>query len=103
MAELAGLEMPGVDGTSFAPLLLGEPFAGRTESLEVMPRSNEASYEGWSALRTPEHRFIRWDDGQRELYDLVEDPWELTNLVATEPETAAHMEARLDELMAAAG
>jgi arylsulfatase A-like enzyme len=103
LAELAGLELPGVDGTSFAPLLLGEPFAGRTESLEVMPQSNEASYEGWSALRTPEQRFIRWDDGRRELYDLVEDPWELTNLVPTEPETAADMEARLDELLAAAG
>jgi len=101
MAALVGLELPWADGTSFLPLLRGEPFQGRSELLEVMPRSNDLGYAGWDALRTPQHRFIRWDIDQRELYDLAADPWEQQNLVSEEPALAARMEARLDELLAA--
>jgi len=101
IAEMADLEQPWVDGESFMPLLRGEAFAGRQEMLEIMPRSNDPGYAGWSALRRPDHRFIRWDTGQRELYDLAADPWERENLVASEPEVAAAMEARLDELLSA--
>ncbi len=101
IAALAGLELPWADGTSFLPLLRGEPFEGRSELLEVMPRSSDRGYAGWEALRTPEYRFIRWDIGQRELYDLVADPWQRQDLVTEEPELAARMEARLDELLAA--
>jgi N-acetylglucosamine-6-sulfatase len=101
IAELAGMELPWADGSSFLPLLFGEAFSGRSELLEVMPRSNDRSYAGWESLRTPEHRFIRWDTGQRELYDLAADPWERRDLVAAEPELASTMEARLDELLEA--
>jgi N-acetylglucosamine-6-sulfatase len=101
IAALAGLELGWADGTSFLPLLQGEPFAGHSELLEVMPRSSPRSYAGWEALRTPQHRFIRWETGQRELYDLAADPWEQQDLAIKEPELAARMEARLDELLAA--
>ena len=82
---------------------MGEPFGGREELLEVMPGSDEVGYVGWSAVRTPDARFIRWDDGKRELYDLVADPWELR-----EPRQGGaragrpQMEARLDDLLASA-
>ncbi len=101
LAEAAGVKLPWADGSSFLPLLRGEPLDGREELLEVMPGSDEAGYVGWSALRTPEARFIRWDDGKRELYDLVADPWELRNVARTDPARAAGMEARLDVLLAA--
>jgi len=101
IAEMAGLELPWADGASFAPLLRGETSAGRSEMIEVMPRSNDLGYAGWSALRTPEHRLIKWDTGQTELYDLAADPWERRDLASAEPEMAAAMEARLDELLAA--
>jgi arylsulfatase A-like enzyme len=100
LAEAAGAQLPSADGTSFLPLLRGEAFAGREELLEVMPASRGVGYTGWSALRTPEWRLIRWDDGKRELYDLLADPWEQRDLVTVEPERAAAMEARLDELLA---
>ena len=103
IAQAAGLELPWADGTPFLPLLRGEGSAGRAELLEVMPGSNDLSYDGWSALRTPDRRFIRWDTGEGELYDLAADPWQLTDLMAAEPEVAAAMEARLDELLAASG
>lgn len=101
IAELAGRDLPWADGASFLPLLRGEAFSGRSELVEVMPSSNVGSYAGWDALRTPEHRFIRWDTGQRELYDLAADPWERQDLVTAQPELAALMEARLDELLVA--
>ena len=48
------------------------------------------------ALRTPRWKLIRLPDGSgTELYDLVNDPWERTNLAATSDETAA-LAARLD-------
>ena len=71
LAEIAGAELPWADGTSFLSLLEGQPDGGAAELLEVMPRSNELSYQGWSAIRTPDRRLIRWEDGQRELYDLA--------------------------------
>jgi choline-sulfatase len=100
LADVAGTQLPWADGTSFLPLLRGESFEGRQELLEVMPGSRGVGYTGWSALRTAAWRLIRWDDGKRELYDLLADPWEQRNVVTAEPERAATMEARLDELLA---
>jgi arylsulfatase A-like enzyme len=103
LAELGGASVPWADGESFAPLLHGETPAdgppGRSEHLEVMPASS--GYEGWEALRTPDRRFIRWEDGHRELYDLEADPWQRRNLAERQPDVAAAMEARLEELLAA--
>ncbi len=99
LAQAAGVDLPWADGASFLPVLRGDPFSGRQEMLEVMPGSGGVDYVGWSALRTPDARFIRWDDGKRELYDLTGDPWELENLVRSEPQQAAEMEARLDVLL----
>jgi N-acetylglucosamine-6-sulfatase len=101
LAEVAGAQLPWADGASFLPLLRGQPFAGRDELLEVMPASNEGSYAGWAALRTPDHRFIRWDDGKRELYDLVADPWEQHDILDQHPELADAMETRLEVLLTA--
>jgi choline-sulfatase len=103
LADLAGIDLPVADGRSFAPLLAGAPFPGRTELLEVMPRSREDGYPGWDGLRTPGWHFVRWRTGRRELFDLRADPWERANLVAQEPERAARMEERLDALVAASG
>lgn len=104
IAALAGTSLPWADGNDLAPLLrapAGEraAMAGRTEQLEVMPPSS--GYVGWNALRTAEWRFVRWDDGRRELYDLVADPWGSRDRVRREVEVAAQMEARLDEMLAA--
>jgi arylsulfatase A-like enzyme len=107
LAELAGTSLPWADGQSLVPELRGAGAAdGRavpSEHLEVMPRSNARSYIGWNGLRTPERRFVRWDDGHRELYDLVADPWQARDLIDELPDVAQAMEARLDELLAASG
>jgi arylsulfatase A-like enzyme len=102
LAEAAGVDLAWADGASFLSLLRGEPSRGRDELLEVMPGSDEVGYVGWSAVRTPDARFVRWDDGKQELYDLAADPWELENLADAEPERAAQLETRLDALLASA-
>ena len=85
-------------------LRLVEDLDGRLElKIEVMPRGVASGYPGWDALRTPRWRFIRWQTGRRELYDLEADPWELENRVREEASLAAMLEARLNELVAASG
>jgi arylsulfatase A-like enzyme len=99
LAALASAEMAWADGISFEAALAGDPFDGRAELLEYMPRAT-GDYEGWAAVRTPGARYIRWDGGDQELYDLGRDPWEQADEAETMPEVAASMAARLDELMA---
>jgi arylsulfatase A-like enzyme len=98
LAALGGATLDG-DGTSFLPLDEAADDAPDREILEVMPADPDGFYEGWAAIRTPELRYIRWDSGARELYDVVADEWELENLVDQRPEDAARLDARLDELL----
>lgn len=73
------------DGVSLVPLLNGDvPNLGRDAVLEESYASPDNS---WSGLRTtavfdPTNRwhYVEYTDGFRELYDLVNDPWEMTNL-----------------------
>ena len=46
----------------------------------------------YCALRTPRHLFVSYETGERELYDLQDDPFQLRNLTGTE----AGIEAQLD-------
>jgi N-acetylglucosamine-6-sulfatase len=98
LAELGGTSL-AADGASFVPLLEGSVHEGLGELLEVMPADPDGFYEGWAAIRTPDLRFIRWDSGLRELYDVRADEWELDNLVESRADVAAGLEVRLDELL----
>jgi N-acetylglucosamine-6-sulfatase len=75
VAQLAGVDPPDfVDGKSFVPLLRDEkpPLeAWRTGFLveHVTPT--------YQALRTNDHTYVEWAGGDRELYDLDEDPYQL--------------------------
>lgn len=48
------------------------------------------------ALRTSEHKYIWASDGKHELYNLKDDPGELTNLVETHPQVAEDFQGKLD-------
>ena len=80
------------DGISLVQLLDGHVAdLGR----DVLLESNHQKYQ-WAAVRTTPlyadglWHYIEWDNGERELYDLAADPWELVN-VATK---AAYAEIR---------
>jgi arylsulfatase A-like enzyme len=87
LARLAGATAPAfVDGRSFAPLLTASPPSSwRTAFLE----------EGWlqsnpdpavvkvpthKSVHTRTHMYTEYDTGERELYDLVADPYQLQSV-----------------------
>jgi arylsulfatase A-like enzyme len=89
--ELAGCVLTGYpegqthpDGTSLLPLLDGR--ANQLSRNAVL----ETAWSGertWAAIRTSSHHslgawhYVEWANGDRELYDLQNDPWELVNQV----------------------
>ena len=82
IAELAGVEPPdATDGRSLVPALSGE--AGRDRRDAVLLYGDGIEDEGlpafW-AVRTRSHKYVESESGERELYDLRADPWELRSV-----------------------
>lgn len=103
-ADLAGFTAPDtVDGTSLLPLLKNENIAWRNDLLfEHWPTEDGigADIPEFYAVRNAEWKYVEYSTGEKELYDLVNDPYELDNL-AGQPEYAeiqAQLERRLIEL-----
>lgn len=87
--ELAGAPaLPGIDGRSLVPLFARTPADWRKSFLIeyttdiVFPRTLKMGYD---AVRTERYKFIRYRElaGMNELYDLQQDPFELTNLIGS--------------------
>ena len=108
LVELAGAPaLPDIDGRSLLPLFSRTPANWRSSFLveyttdSVFPRTVNMGYD---AVRTERYKFIRYRDlaGMNELYDLQQDPFELTNLIGS-PAAAGlrqQMEAELGRLLA---
>ena len=97
-AELCGATIPAgqlVDGTSFAPILRSTSSPPtRTDLLlenfgpePVVDPTYPNDFPAWQALVTgpgnafPNWKYVEFLDGQRELYDLTNDPFELQSVV----------------------
>ena len=111
--ELGGAALPHVlDGRSFVDLIddpsaveapqwqqsvLVENFEGKTlEDVEL-----DLDYD---ALRRYDDVFVRFENGDREYYDLAEDPYQLDNAVDSLDQTElADLEAQLDRLVSCQG
>ena len=108
LVELAGAPaLPDIDGRSLLPLFSRTPANWRSSFLveyttdRVFPRTVNMGYD---AVRTERYKFIRYRDlaDMNELYDLQQDPFELTNLIGS-PAAAGlrqQMEAELGRLLA---
>ena len=74
LCELTGLSLPShLDGKSIAPLLLDSQAAWPHPAITTHGMKNHT-------VRTEEWRYIRYANGEEELYDEVADPLEYTNL-----------------------
>jgi arylsulfatase A-like enzyme len=131
--DLAGLPFDDLDGRSFVPLLHGDATPWRSDFLLEFHGTYTAFYNldtfaqiqlliagGHSVAYVPSYRAVRneqwlWVEWYRgvgheyELYDVVNDPFQLVNLVAT-PEgsaqyaaVAAQLQARLEQLSTCVG
>ena len=116
-ADLAGLPPPdSVDGRSFASLLdrtqRNDPTSWRT-AFEIRNWDNmrkETSYQAVSsvppyrAVRTQRYLYVEYAAGERELYDLRKDPYELYSLHdSADKGLISKLGRRLDALRDCAG
>jgi arylsulfatase A-like enzyme len=98
LAEVAGVPAPsGLDGSSLLDLV-------RTGSAVGLPGEVFAEWLGdeklprWWQVRSSRFAYIELATGERELYDLREDPYELVNVVAERrfADVVRGLAARLD-------
>jgi N-acetylglucosamine-6-sulfatase len=120
-ADMAGIQTPDfVDGRSFLPLLAdpGQPwrqsFLVERRQLEVqyielaeqhgINRDQLDRHAYVEGLRTPEWAYIEYGTGERELYNVLDDPYQLDNAIErTDPSLKRALAARLGELARCAG
>lgn len=97
IADLADVRPPDfVDGRSFVPLLRR---AGLEEQDWRTGFLVEHAIPDYRAIRTERHTYVEWDDGERELYDLSEDPHQLRSIHETAGRSLlANLENRLEGL-----
>jgi arylsulfatase A-like enzyme len=77
-ASLAGVAAPGAEGRSFVPLLRAPSTPWRERFLLEHLKSTNA-VPTFCGVVTPTHKLIEYATGERELYDLTADPFELRN------------------------
>jgi len=99
LLELAGVKAPaGIQGVSLTPAFRGSDVDTVFSYSETLfPKLNM----GWAELRSM--RTTRWKyirAPKPELYDLVQDPGETTNVIASHPEQVQGLEARLKAVSA---
>lgn len=132
--DLAGAGVQDdLDGRSLVPLLEGDATGWRSDFLvqykgtygssttldtladvqaEIVRSGSLTLIPTYRAVRTDQWLYVEWYGGtvhEYELYDLVNDPYELTNLLSTPEGVAAHealtasLQARLEQLSSCAG
>ena len=110
LCSLCGVPIPRtVEGHDLSPAWCGLPGAFEQDALLTMNFSAKYDWleDGaeWRGVRTKTHSYARRRDGRVELYDLANDPLELTNLAeqADHADARDRMEARMRSLQAIRG
>ena len=101
-AELAGMELLA-DGRSLVPLLRGEELSSQRTAILLEGfgenfdlGSGPPAYE---AVRTESHKYVEFVNGERELYDFEDDPYELENVYeSADPSLTEYLKTKLDAL-----
>ena len=108
LLDIANARQPRhIDGASFLPLL------GRDTSsvpwreallLEDYSKGREVKIvDSYKAIRTEDQLYTEYSTGEKELYDLAEDPYQLENIAGQRPEPEAELSAKIAALKNCAG
>jgi arylsulfatase A-like enzyme len=94
IADLAGVPAPDTDGRTLRPLLTDRETEWRSAFLveHLMGANPVPTY---CAVRTRTHLYVRYETGERELFDLRVDPYQLVNAVDSEPSVVERLDHRL--------
>ena len=100
VADLAGVSAPGfVDGRSIRPLLRSNPPPLDRWRGQVL--IEHVTY--YRAVRTQNAKYVEYNNGEKQLYDLSRDRYELESQHESNPEMVADMQARLKALKGCSG
>jgi N-acetylglucosamine-6-sulfatase len=101
-AALGGASVPSyVDGRSLEALLgsSSQPPSEWREAFLEEGRASKTGRPAFKAIRTKDHLWVEYANGERELYDLEDDPYELESQHSTASEDLKQdLAGRLDEL-----
>lgn len=96
LLDIAG-EAPALgSGQSLLPLMQGKSESERTSVFASLT-------SGTAMIRTYRHKLIRNSSGRWELYDLIEDPDERTNLASKNPDLVEGLAVRLEDWLRTGG
>lgn len=69
-----------------------------------VPKSGPGQSDDFRAVRTETHKYVEYDDGETELYDLEADPYEMESLhESADPALIEDLKARLEKLKECSG
>jgi arylsulfatase A-like enzyme len=106
LAGLAGVTPPGgLDGMDYAPYFRSDVTTAPREEVYMEMHYAYVPWPGWRAVRTREHLYARTADAPWLLFDALNDPYQLRNLVddPTARTGQRDLDARLTELMRQTG
>lgn len=101
LALLGGDAPSNVQGTSLVPTFSGGPAPTEISYEETLYPKLSMGWSELRAIRTNRWKYVRAP--KPELYDLISDPFEATNIIAQHPAEAQKFEAQLDHIVSANG
>jgi len=108
LLSLSGVRPPGaMQGADLSPIAKGQKRSGPDSAFFQIfgPFQGDGTADAWRGVRTQRYMYARMRDKPWVLYDLQQDPYQMTNL-ANQPASArvqAEMEKRLAEWMRKTG
>lgn len=104
VSDVLGLPaIPGVEGRSLKPALLGQPLPDRpvfTMAMERQSRFHPIRSGHYAVIDGQFKLVLRLAERRAELYDLASDPQERQDIAATSPAVAARLRATLEQHLA---
>lgn len=105
IADMGNARAPAfVDGRSVMPLATGAATSWPRTAILSIREPDLDPPPRWEVLRMREEKYTRFENGEKEYYDLTADPYELrSDPGSVSPEVRAHWENRMDAIGSCAG